>query len=118
MDSITHRELERHGRPIDLILKSLDEENEYGETYSDTTESVIARVMQSNAPTPRRSHQEADDYDADSTVFIKNTVSGITDGGGQGATGVDVDLDGSAEYRVLNSFDQDNGLIQLTCERL
>lgn len=112
------RELDRHGKTVDLLLKTKSGEDEFGETYDETAETVKARLRAQTQPLTDRSHQDASDARADVTVYVKDTVSGITDGGGPNSTEIDVDQDGDGEFIVLFSHDQDNGLIRMGCERL
>lgn len=112
------RELDRHGKDIDLILKTKSGENEYGESYDESTVTVTGRVRSRSQPLVDRSQQDASDAGVDVTVYVKDTVSGITDGGGRNSTEIDVDQDGDGEFIVLYAHDQDNGLLRLECERL
>lgn len=112
------RELDRHGQPIDLILKTKSGEDEYGETYDETTETVTGRIRARSQPTVDRTQQDASDAGVDVTVYVKDTVSGITDGGGTNSTEIDTDQDGTPEFITLYAHDQDNGLIRIECERL
>lgn len=112
------RELDRHGQAVDLVLKTKTGEDEYGETYDESTTTVTARLRAQTQPLVDRSHQDASDSTVDVTVYVKDTVSGITDGGGPNSTEIDVDQDGTPEFIVLYAHDQDNGLLRLGCERL
>lgn len=112
------RELDRHGQDVDLVTYTKTGEDEYGEDYDETTKTVTARVTSRRQLTVDRSHQEAGTVNTDFDVYVKDSVTGITDGGGRGATEVDVDQDGEPEFVVLVLDDQGNGLYRLGSERL
>lgn len=118
MKRVTRRELERHGQQVNVVLKTQTDVGEYGETFDETVETVAARVTSSTEMTPSRSHREAGDISTDIDVFVADTISGVTDGGGEGATEVDLDRSGDPRYVVLLLHNQDNGLLRLGCERL
>lgn len=114
------RALDRHGRDVTLRNYNSSSEDDYGEVWSETADSphtVTARVDRSRAPTPDRDARQEGEVSADVEVYIKDdttAASNLRDGGGKGATEIDVD---GETYVVLRSNDQDNGLLELTCER-
>lgn len=111
------RALDRHGQSVDLKTFSKTGEDDHGPEYDDSTTAVTARVDRSARANPNRDAFGAD-VEADAEVFVKDTVTGIRDGGGDGASEIDIDQDGDFELAVLVADDQDNGLIRLFCTRL
>lgn len=115
------RALDRHGQAVDLTNYEDTGEDNFGENWDPTADSpktVTARVDRQTRPRPDRDFREVADIDTAAAIYVKDSVTGIRDGGGEGATEVDVDQDGDPEYRVLEADDQDNGLVRLNCERV
>jgi len=112
--------LAKLGRDVDLIHRVKTGEDEYGENYDDdpfAENPVRARVVVGSDANESRD-EYGSDVDADAEVFVPDSVSGITEGAGNGATRVDVDRDGDPEYRVLALDDQRNGVYRLLCVRV
>lgn len=111
----TRRQVEREGTTINIITKTEGTESEHGETVDTETTTDVAAIV-----SPPSGQRDPDAYgvaDVDLTaeITVADTVSGITDGAGKLATEIDVDQDGTAEYRVAVKTDQQNGLLRLEC---
>lgn len=124
VSNTARRALDHAGQTINLTNYTADNTTERVQTWNETTNSphsITARVNVRTQPRVSRDMREEGDVDIDATVFIPDDasgVSGIRDGGGQGASVIDVDQDGTDDYRVLVNNDQDNGVIRLACERI
>lgn len=110
---VARRALERAGRDVTLRNYSKTGEDDYGENYSSSTQTVTARVVRSSVANPQRDAFGAD-TDADAEIYVSDQINGITDGGGDGASEVDVD---GQTYVVVQLDDQDNGQYCLLCVR-
>lgn len=125
MVSTTHkraarRALDRVGR--DVTLRNYERSESGGrESWSATASSphtITARVDRTQSPTTDRSLRETGEPEADVSVYIRDDASGasnIRDGGGEGASEIDVD---GVTYAVIQRDVQDNGLYALECERV
>lgn len=115
------RVLTREGTTVDLYNYTESSANR-AEVWSQTGSSphtISARVDLRNTPRPSRDVRETGDVEVDARIHIADDASGVSnirDGGGQGASTIDVDRDGTEDYRVLKNFDPDNGLLRLDCE--
>lgn len=119
--------LDTHGETVDLYNYSEDTSDRVP-TWTATgasPHSIAARVDLQNTPVRQADAGEAGDADVDARIYVKDDsagVSSIRDGGGPGASVIDPDQDGvgddGADYRVLVSHDEGNGLTRLDCERI
>jgi len=88
---------------------------------SSSPHSIPARVDLRNTPRRMDTARESGDADVDARIYVPDDASGvgsIRDGGGKGASTVDTDQDGTDEFRVLVSFDEQGGLVRLDAERI
>lgn len=117
------RSVDRHGQSVNLTNYEEDD-SERVQTWSadsDSPHSITARVDLRNQPRQTGSIRESGDAEVDARIYIADDADGvgsIRDGGGKGASTIDVDQDGTEDYRVLVAFDEDNGLKRLDCERI
>lgn len=138
-----HRQLRRHARDVDLYVYERVGEDDYGENYTETDDSPITvsgRVDIGGGGTSSVDRDaRAASVDSEADIFIRpttatgyafvyngNTYGGadggtyegteveLTDGGGDGATEVEVD---GTRYVAVVIDDQDNGLLRLGCTR-
>lgn len=105
------------GQPLDLVTKSQTGEDDHGPNYSESTTSTRGRVVQETTADPFRD-ASGNEVEAEAEVYVPSSLTGLTGGGHEGATEVDVDQDGTSEYLVLKVDDQDNGLYRLICGRM
>lgn len=107
------RQVTREGIDIDIRTKTETGESEYGEEYSESTQTVQAIV-----PTPSES-RDADFFGVGDTEldiqFIMDSSIDVPGGGARLASEVDMDQDGTFEYVVLTSVDTQNGLQRVAC---
>lgn len=113
------RGIDRAGR--DVTLRNYDLSESGGrQTRSETSSSphtITARVERGTQPTTDRSLRETGEPQADATFYIRDDASGassLRDGGGRGAS--ELDIDGET-YVLVRQDDQDNGILVLECER-
>lgn len=117
------RSLDTHGQTVDLTNYESDT-SERVETWTATTSSphsITARVDLRETPRVVDTVRESGDADIDARIYVADDASGVSsirDGGGKGASTVDVDQDGSVDFRVIVSHDEDNGLLRLDAERI
>lgn len=117
--------LDRAGRDVRLQNYDLSESSGR-ETRSATAGSphtIAARTDMGQRTRPDRSIRESGEPEADATIYIRDDADGassIRDGGGRGASEIDESTSGSfnADWLVIQSHDQDNGLIALEVERV
>lgn len=114
---VASRTLERAGQDVDLVLKTETGEDDYGPNYSESTTSTVGRVVRGNDAEPIRD-ASGNAVEVDAEVFVPDDITGLTGGGHEGATEVDVDQDGDSEYLVLEVDEQGNGLVRLFCGRV
>jgi len=112
------RALERIGRNVTIRnYVQVGNERPSWDLTSGSPYTVKARVDYSTSPL-QVSDAQTTNVDIDVDVFILETAAGgvseIRDGGGQGAT--EVDVDGVTMVAMLKDV-QDNGLIRLACVR-
>lgn len=116
-EKAARRALDRAGQAIDLLIKSESGSDDYGQNYTESTTSTTGRVVRGGSSESIRD-ASGQDVQADAEVYVPSDVSGLTGGAHDGATGVDVDQDGTAEYLVAVADDQGNGLVRLVCEQV
>lgn len=126
----TRRQIRREGQTIDLILYSAGTATDYGETRNTTTTVTTTAVV--GPPSGQRDPDQRGiaDEDIDLEIVVDDTDfrpfginsygnglfgTAITGGGGRLASEIDVDQDGTAEYRVMVATDQQNGSLLLEC---
>lgn len=124
VSSTARRALDDAGQTVDLTNYTADDTTERVQTWNETSSSphsITARVDVRTQPRTSRGVREEGDVDVDASVYIADDASGVSsirDGGGQGASVIDVEQDGTDDFRVLVKNDQDNGVVELQCERI
>lgn len=119
-DRATHRAILRNGTGASLTNYEKTGEDDYGETWSETSGSPHAvRVIRDSRNTPRaeRSAYQNAAVDVDAQFLLSDDVTGtdaIRDGGGEGASVLTVD---GTDYVVIEEIRQ-GGAITLACERV
>lgn len=113
-----HRAIDRLGRDVTLQNYSKTGEDDYGEDWSaDSPQTIKARVAKASGfplvETDRRMIEQGE-VNTPTEVYIKDSVTGIRDGGGEGASEIEVD---GETLVVLQIDDNDRGVIRLICER-
>lgn len=110
------RFLDRHGRDVTLQNYSQNGEDDWGENWTaDASQTVKARVVSGAVTDTDRDRLNVADPEMMLDVFVKDSITGITSGGGEGASELTID---SHTYVVLHKDNQDNGLYRLVCERV
>lgn len=119
------RALDRAGVDVRLQNYSLSESGgrQKRSATSSSPHTITGRVERTASASPDRGLRETGEPEADAVVYIRDDASGassIRDGGGRGASEIDLDTSGSfsADYSIIRSDDQDNGLLALECERV
>lgn len=114
---VAGRALARTGQTVDVINYQQTGEDDYGEHYSKVTPvaSVPARVEAGNSKFLRDALGA--DADLDAVIYVEDSVSIARDGGGEHATQIDVDGDGTGEYVVVFAHTPGNGMHRLDCRR-
>lgn len=120
IDGTAHEGLEEFGREIADALTNYERSESGGrETWTATSASphtITLRLEQASvAPSPDRNAMATGEVATSTTIYVKDTVTGIRDGGGEGASEITVD---GQTYVVVQQTDQDNGLYALHCERV
>jgi len=113
------RAIDRAGRDVTLRNYDLSESGGRQErsVTSSSPHTITARVERSGGASTDRDIRETGEPTADVTIYVADDDSGvgsIRDGGGRGASEIDVD---NETYLVVQNDDQDNGLLALECER-
>lgn len=119
MTGVDERGLKRLGQDVDLVLKTKTGEDDFGEDYSESTNSGVKAVVRrrTSSAEPIRD-ASGNEVEADAEVFVHSSTTGLTGGGNEGATEIDVDQDGNTEYLVYVVDDQDSGIIRLVSGRI
>lgn len=106
------RALDRHGRDVTHVTFSSSTTDAYGDPeWSETTQTVTARLRQTRNPYQSRDGDELDARQK-TTIYVKDSVT-ITDETGDTRPD-EFRLDGD-EYKVSLAQHQANGLIACDC---
>lgn len=114
------RAIDRHGRDVTLRNYESSSETDYGEEWSETSGSphtIKALVERRRELRTNRTAEQSGQIESEVAIYVKDDTTAATnlrDGGGRGATQIDVD---GETYLVIRSDDQDNGLLLLHCRR-
>jgi len=112
----TRRSIDQHGESATLTNYEQTGEDDYGEHWAETSDSPKAILVLPGTrrqPSAERSAYEAGEAVVDAIYLAKDTVTGIRDGGGEGASGLAVD---GQEYLVVDAVDR-AGATRLYCVR-
>lgn len=113
----TRRKIDRHGHDVTLTNYEVASEDEYGERYQQTTDSpktVQAIVDRTSKGIGYERDARSADTKSARLFHVKDTVTGITDGGGDGASTI---TDDGTDYVVMEKDDLQNGSYRLLCWR-
>jgi hypothetical protein len=112
----THRVIDRDGERATLTNYEQTGEDDYGTVWTETAASPTdIQVLPGTRrqPAPERTAYEAGEVAVDAVYLAKDTVAGIRDGGGEGASRLAVS---GKTYVVLDAVDR-RGATQLYCVR-
>lgn len=121
IETAARRALERFGDDAELTNYESDGDDDHGTHWVATADSpvtVTARVVRGDTSQTVRDGSGVD-TEIDAEIFVKDSVTGIRDGGGESATEVVTNPGAAHEqaYVVLQLDDQGNGLYRLLCVR-
>lgn len=114
MNSATARLIDKIGRDLEFTHFEKVGENDYGEVYDETSETITGRINRSGTLVQQRNEHSAS-IQVDAIVYIKiDDGDNVNADGGDGSSQIDVD---GQTYIVMQADVQDNGLLRLDCER-